>query len=120
MKEQKRKPETPVRLFDEADDKVEDRVAYEIFEMRALDIEGEVDGHWFNHNGKKTMFLYKGSRERAQEHIDKAEYRDFGANEERLAYFRAFLWAWRKLDKQSKKIGEIADELKTVGEKDNG
>jgi len=60
------------------------------------------------------MCLYKGSRERAQEHIDKGRYMDFSATEERLAYFRAFLWAYRKLDAQSKKIMEIADELKTI------
>lgn len=105
---------TPVRLFDEADDKIENRVAYEMFAMKALDM-GEVNAHWFNRNGKNTMFLYKGPRERAQEHIDKGEYMDFSATEERLAYFRAFLWVWCKLDAQSKKIREIVDELKIMG-----
>jgi len=106
---------TPARLFDEADDKIEDRVVYEIFAIKALDIRGEVNGYWLNHNGENTMFLYNGSRERAQEHIDKGKYTDFSATEERLAYFRAFLWVWRKLDAQSKEIGEIVDTLKIKG-----
>jgi len=104
----------PVRLFDEADDKIENRGAYEVFAMRALDIAGERKVSWFNHDGKNTMFLYKGGRERVKEQIDKGKYIDFSATDERLAYYKPFLWVWYMLADQSEKIKKIAKELKII------
>lgn len=111
---EKKKKEPVVKLFAEKDDSVKSRMAYEIFALSTLRID-KAAGTWFEHDGEYVTFLHTEAREQAQKRIEQGDYVDFSPNEERLAYFRAYLSLWREREETLKRIEEITEELKALG-----
>ena len=112
-KKMERKEEILVKLVDEKDDRVEDRVAYCVFAMSTLDIV-EVSEGWFEEEGKLALFLHTEARGEAQNRIAHGDYKDFSPNEERLAYFSAYMKLWRKREEEMGRIEEIIGKLKAL------
>ena len=111
---EKKEKEPVVKLFAKNDDSVENRVAYEMFAFSTLCID-RANGTWFEHDGGYVMFLHTEAMEQAQKRIDQGDYVDFSPNEERLAYFGAYLSLWREREERIKRIEEIALELNALG-----
>lgn len=103
-----------VKLFTEKDDSVENRTAYEVFALTTLGID-RANGAWFFDGDEYAMFLHTEAREPTQKHIEQGDYVDFSPNEERLAYFGAYLSLWREREERIKRIEKIIEELKAVG-----
>jgi len=100
-----------VKLFDEDDETIPDRVAYASFAMQALDLKG---AHliWLEQNGEYSIYLYDPTlkKEEVQKLAEQGCYIDFTPNEERLKYFKPYLNLLKTTKETKESVAQLLKE----------
>jgi len=108
---------TVIKLWEEGEEQLgDDRTAYEIFTQKVFDL-GKLYNGWYRENGTWAYFVHTTIRkERVRERIEEGDYRDFTPNEERLAYFSAFLELVEKMNRRDKLVQQAIEKLEAAQE----